>query len=155
MSELLARINEAVKESMRNRDQRRLGVLRLITSSIKQQEIANRTENSREPLNNTEILVVLERMIKQRVDAREQFIQASRDDLAAQEAYEIEIIREFMPLPLTQQDLENLIEQAFQVVQPKVASDMGKIISYLKPQLQGRADMKTVSEIVKNKLSLL
>lgn len=146
-------ILDEVKSAMKAKDQRRLTVLRLITAAIKQQEISNRTETARDPLTEAEIVTVLEKMIKQRRDSIEQFKSANRADLAEQEAFEVGIIEEFMPAQLSSTELEALINQSFELVQPKAPADMGKVMNHLKPLIQGRADMRVVSELVKKKMA--
>lgn len=155
MSQLLDKINASVKDAMKNRDQRRVTVLRLITSSIKQQEIANRSDGSRVELADSDILTVLERMVKQRLDAKAQFEGAQRTDLAEQEGYEIEIIRQFMPEMLSDEEIAQLIDAGIVELNARGPSDMGKLVSLLKPKIQGRVDMRLVSEMIKNKLNTL
>lgn len=155
MSNLLDSIQAATKDAMRAKNTQRLGVLRLISSAIKQYEIDSRSEGARTEINDDSIITVLSKMLKQRQDSIEQYEKANRPELAAQEAFEMDVIREFMPKPLSAEELESLIEQSIQTVNAKNAADMGKVLAHLKPLVQGKADMRQVSESVKQKLAQL
>lgn len=152
---LLLTIQEAVKIAMKARDQRRVDALRLMVSAIKQQEISNRSEASRESLNNDEVLQVLQKMVKQRRDAIAEFQKANRPDLEAQETYEVGVIEGFLPQQMTPEQIDEAVSDAIKVTQPKTSSDMGLVMAYLKPKLQGKADMRLVSDSVKKYLQSL
>lgn len=141
------RVQEDVKDAMRARDKRRLGALRLVSAAIKQREVDERTA-----LGDPEVLAVLDKMLKQRQDSLAQYEQAGRADLAAQEAYEIEVIREYLPAALRPEDLAELIDAAFAEAQPSSMRDMGRVMAILRPQVQGRADMGQVSALVRERL---
>ena len=147
-SELKSRIQDDVKTAMRARDRQRLQALRLITAAIKQREV-----DSREELDDGAVTAVLEKMLKQRRDSHQQYLDAGRDDLAGQEAYEIEIIESYMPEALDAAALESAIDAAIAESGASSMRDMGKVMGLLKPRLQGRADMGAVSASVKQKLS--
>ena len=146
--ELKNRISDDVKNAMRARDKPRLGVLRLLTSAIKQREVDERIE-----LNDTDVLQVLDKMVKQRRDSEAQFSQAGRAELAAQESFEIGILTEYLPAALSDEALHRLVDAA--VIDSGAASvkDMGKVMGILRPQVQGRADMGAVSAAVKARLN--
>nr|VFK37165.1 MAG: hypothetical protein BECKSD772F_GA0070984_101126 [Candidatus Kentron sp. SD]VFK39712.1 MAG: hypothetical protein BECKSD772E_GA0070983_100414 [Candidatus Kentron sp. SD]VFK79218.1 MAG: hypothetical protein BECKSD772D_GA0070982_104017 [Candidatus Kentron sp. SD] len=133
---------------MRAKDKRRLGVLRLVSAAIKQQEIDTRTA-----LSDGELLVVLEKMLKQRRDSREQFEKGGRPDLANQEAFEIEVIKTYMPTPFSAAEIDALLDQAIAEANAGSLKEMGKVMSLLKPRLQGRADMGAVSAKVRERIA--
>lgn len=145
--DLKTRIQDDVKAAMRARDRARLGVLRLVTAAIKQKEVDDRTR-----LDDTAVLGVLEKMIKQRRDSRDQFAQAGRQELADQEAFEIEVIQGYMPAALSASEVDALIEAAVAETGAATMKDMGRLMGVLKPRLQGRADMGEVSARVKARL---
>lgn len=149
MSESLkARIEEDVRAAMRARDKERLAVLRMVTAAVKQREIDGRTV-----LDDADVLAVLDKMVKQRKDAREQFESADRRDLVEKESYEIEVIQEYMPAALDDAEIENIVAAAVQACAATSMKDMGKVMSHLRPQVQGRADMGAVSAKVKERLA--
>ena len=148
MSPLAARIQEDVKAAMKARDKARLGVLRLITAAIKQKEVDERTE-----LNDDQVIAVLEKMVKQRKDSIAQYEKAGRTELAEQEAFEIGIIQEYLPEPLSEAEIDALITEAIKATGAAGMKDMGKVMGWLKPRLAGRADMGKVSQTIKQRLS--
>ena len=133
---------------MKAKDKPRLGVLRLITAAIKQREVDERIT-----LDDDQVLAVLEKMIKQRKDSIEQYEKAGRDELAQQEAFEIGIIQEYLPEPLSDAEIDALIAEAISSSGAASMKDMGKVMGMLKPKLAGRADMGQVSQIIKKQLS--
>ena len=142
-------LNADVKDAMRARDQKKLGVLRLITAAVKQIEVDERID-----VDDARMLVIFDKMSKQRLESIAQFKSAGRDDLVAQEEFELEIIRHYMPTPLSQPEIEQMIADAFASIQIQTMADMGKIMAHLKPQMQGRADMALVSAAVKAQLNI-
>lgn len=147
---LKGRIEEDVKAAMRARDRQRLGILRLCLAAIKQREVDERTT-----LDDTGVLAVLDKMVKQRRDSAQQYADAGRTDLADQESYEISVIQEYMPPALAAEDLDALIVATISRLDASSPKDMGKVMSALKPQVQGRADMNTVSARVRDQLGRL
>ena len=145
---LKQRIQDDVKDAMRARDKARLGVLRQVTAAIKQREVDERVE-----LGETDVVAVLDKMIKQRRDAESQYRDAGRAELAEQEAYEIEVIGAYMPEPLDEAALAALVDAAIAESGATSMREMGKVMGLLKPQLQGRADLGAVSAAVKARLS--
>ena len=147
LNTLKGQIQEDVKSAMRARDQKRLTALRLITAAIKQVEIDQRIE-----MDDTAVLAVLDKMVKQRRDSLEQYTTAGRDDLAAQEQFELELISAYLPEALSDENLAALIKQAVADTGASSIRDMGAVMNKLRPQVQGRADMKAVSNAVKQQL---
>ena len=148
MADLKTQINDDVKTAMREKDKARLATLRLITAAIKQKEVDERTE-----LNDEQVVAILEKMLKQRKDSIEQFEKAGRDELAAQEKSEIDIIQVYMPEQLSDDEIEALIKEAIASSGAESMKDMGKVMGQLKPKLAGRADMGAVSGKIKSLLS--
>ena len=137
-----------MKAAMRAKDKERLGTIRLIMAAIKQREVDERIT-----LGDTDILAVLDKMVKQRRDSITQFEQAGRQELADKEAAEIAVIQEFLPTALSESEVDTLITEAMSASGASSPQDIGKIMALLKPRLQGRADMGLVSRKVKEKLS--
>lgn len=146
--DLKTRINEAVKDTMRARDKLRLGALRLIMAEIKRVEVDERIE-----VDDARVLVILDKMLKQRAESERQYRDAGRNDLADVETFEIQLIREFMPAPLDEAEIDSLIEAALSESGAEDMRAMGKVMALLKPKLQGRADMAAVSARVKARLA--
>ena len=145
---LKQRIIEDMKAAMRAKNKGRRGAIRLILAAVKQREVDERIE-----LDDTAVLAVLDKMLKQRRDSISQFDKAGRDDLVAIERAEVGIIREYMPQPLSEGEITALIEEAVGAVGASSIKDMGKVMGALKPRLQGRADMGQVSTRIKQRLN--
>jgi len=142
------RINSDLKDAMRARDQHKLDALRLMTAAIKQIEVDERID-----VDEARMLVILDKLAKQRNESITQFKSAGRDDLVQQEQFELDLLHQYLPEPLSDADIKQLVDQAFIDVDAKVMSDMGKVMAQLKPLMQGRADMGKVSAMIKAKLS--
>jgi uncharacterized protein YqeY len=142
------RIQDDMKAAMKAADKRKLGVIRLILAAIKQREVDERIE-----LDDTQVLAVLDKMVKQRRDSIEQYTKADRDDLAAQERFEVEICQEYMPEALGEDELIALVDAAIASTGAATMKDMGKVMGQVKPKTQGRADMGAVSRLVKARLA--
>ncbi len=147
-SSLKARITEDMKSAMRAGDKTRLGAIRLIQSAIKQIEV-----DTRKTLSDSDVLTVLDKMAKQRRESIQAFEQAGRDDLASQERLELELIQQYLPEPLSDDEIQQLIDETIDAVGAESIKDMGKVIGQLKPRVQGRADMSAVSAQIKARLS--
>lgn len=145
---LKARIIEDMKTAMKARDKARLETIRLIQAAIKQYEVDKRT-----PAGDTEALVILDKMAKQRRDSIEQFEKAGRDDLVTKEQFQLEIIQGYLPAALNEAELKQLIETAIADSGASGPQDMGKVMGLVKPKAQGRADMRQVSTLVKQMLA--
>lgn len=144
---LKSRINDEMKAAMRARDKPRLGAIRLIQAEIKRIEVDERIE-----VDDERLLVVLDKMCKQRRDSITQYEQAGRTELADQEKLEIDVIQEFLPKQLTDDELNALIDEAISASGAESMKDMGKVMGQLKPKVQGRADMGAVSKLIKARL---
>lgn len=145
---LRQRIESDMKAAMRAKDKERLGTIRLILAAIKQKEIDERIT-----LTDTDILAVLDKMVKQRRDSISQFQQAGRQELADKETAEVTVIQEYMPEAMGESEVDAIIAEAITTVGASSPQDIGKIMGLIKPKLQGRADMGLVSRKVKEKLS--
>lgn len=148
MSALKNRINEAMKSSMKAKDKERTGVLRMILAECKRIEVDERIE-----LSDDRVLAILDKMTKQRRDSAQQYQDANRPELAEKENYEISVISEFLPEALSPQELESIVEKALADSGASGPGDMGKVMGLVKPQVQGRADMTAVSQLVRQKLN--
>ncbi|STX43926.1 Transamidase GatB domain protein [Legionella donaldsonii] len=142
------RLSNDLKDAMRARDKKTLDTLRLVTAAVKQVEVDERIVVDEERM-----LVILDKLAKQRKESIAQFQAAGRDDLVAQEQFELDLISQYLPEPLSEADIEALIAQALADIGAEKMSDMGKVMAQLKPQLQGRADMSKVSAMIKARLS--
>lgn len=147
-TELKSRITEDVKSAMRSGDKPRLATLRLVQAAIKQIEV-----DTRETLDDTGMLSVLEKMVKQRRESISQYGQAGRDDLVAVEEAELAIIQTYMPEALSEAEIQTMVDAALAESGASSVRDMGKVMTLLKPQMQGRADMAMVSGMVKARLN--
>ena len=141
------RITGDVKDAMRAKDKPRLATLRLITAAIKQREVDERIE-----LDDTQVTLVLDKMVKQRRESIVQFEKAGRDDLITIENNELEIITPYLPEQLGEDEINALIDAALEQTGASSIKDMGKVMGQLKPQLQGKADMGAVSALIKSRL---
>lgn len=146
-SQLKDAITDAMKSAMRAGEKKQLGTIRLILSAIKQVEV-----DTRKDLNDDDVLLILDKMVKQRRESITQYEKADRQELADIEKAEIEIIQAYLPEQLSEAEINDMIEQAISSTGAESMKDMGKVMGILKPQLQGRADMGAVSGIIKNKL---
>lgn len=148
MSELKARLTEAMKQAMRAKEKMRLGTIRMALAAVKQREVDERIE-----LDDAQVLATLDKLVKQRREAEAQYRDAGRDDLADTEAAERDVLSEFLPEPLSDGDLDALIQQSIQSTGAESMRDMGKVMAELKPQVQGRTDMGALSARVKAQLT--
>jgi uncharacterized protein len=145
---LIARIQEELRDAMRERDNARRDALRLILSSLQSAE-----KELQRPLNDQEELQVLQRERKRRVEAEEAFRAAGREEQADAEDFELEVLEEFMPEPLTEEQLEEIIDDAIAENGATSLRDLGRVMADVMPQVAGRADGSAVSQLVKEKLA--
>jgi uncharacterized protein YqeY len=145
---LKEKITEDMKTAMRAKDSERLGTIRLLLAAIKQREVDERIE-----LDDTAVLAVVDKMLKQRKDSITQFQQAGRDDLVQKEQAEVEVLKVYMPAALSDADVAAEVQQAVADTGAAGPQDMGKVMGVLKPKLAGRADMTAVSALVKAALT--
>lgn len=144
MSELKARLQSDMKSAMKAGEKEKLGVIRLIMAAIKQREVDERIE-----LNDGDVVAVLDRMVKQRRESIAQYDAAGRSDLSAVEAAEVEVIQDYLPQPLSETEIDDLIRSAIVETGAEGMSGMGKVMAVIKTPMQGRADMTLVSARVK------
>lgn len=148
MATLKDQLTDAMKSAMKAKEKDRLGVIRLILAECNRVEVDERIE-----LSDDRVLAILDKMVKQRRDSARQFQDAGRDELAAQENFEISVIRDFLPAALSEVELVAIIDSAIAETAAASPQDMGKVMAVVKPQIQGRADMGAASQLVKQKLS--
>lgn len=148
MDLLIDRIKDDMKASMKGGDKARLGVIRLILAAIKQVEVDERIV-----LDNERIIMVLDKMLKQRRESIRQFSEAGRDDLVAIEEAEIPVIQDFLPKALTETEIDLMVKDAVAESGAESIKDMGKVMALLKVKMQGRADMSVVSNKIKASLA--
>lgn len=145
---LKATLQKEQIKTMKAGDKKRRQVIRLMMSAIKQIEI-----DSRKELSDDDIIAVLGKMLKQRRDSYTQYTDAGRNDLAEQEAFEITVIKEYLPQALSEDEVAVIIDEIIASTGAASPKDMGKVMGQLKAKLQGRADMGAASTLVKQKLS--
>jgi len=148
MSDLQKQIQASAISAMKSGDKERLKIIRLMTSSMKQVEVDERIE-----LDDARVIAILDKMVKQRRESIAQFKIAERDDLVKQETFEIDIIQEFLPQALSEDEITNIIKQAIEKTGANSIKDMGKVMGLVRPQIIGRADMGEVSGRIKSQLS--
>ncbi|MEN9465707.1 MAG: hypothetical protein RL217_1888 [Pseudomonadota bacterium] len=147
MSTLVESVKEAVKAAMRAKEKERLQALRSITAEFKRVEVDERIE-----VDDARALAILDKMTKQRRDSLAQYKAAGRDELAAVEQFEIDVINAFLPEALSEAELAKLVAEAVTQSGAAGMQDMAKVMGILKPQVQGRADMAQISKLVKAQL---
>jgi len=145
---LQARILADMKEAMRAKDQTRLEAVRLLRAAIQRREVDEQIE-----LDDDGVLAIVQKMIKQGHDAIEQFKRGNRSDLVDSEAQTIKVLEVYLPKQLDGSEIQQLLEQAMSETGATSQRDMGKVMGWLKPKIQGRADMGSVSSAVKQRLS--
>jgi uncharacterized protein YqeY len=148
MSDLQKQIQGAVISAMKAGEKERLAIIRLMTSAMKQIEVDERIE-----LDDARVIVILDKMVKQRRESIAQFKTAGRDDLVKQESYEIDIIQEFLPQALSEEEVDDIVNQAIEKTGAASIKDMGKVMGIVKPQIIGRADMGEISGRIKSLLT--
>jgi uncharacterized protein YqeY len=145
---LLNELKEAQKDAMRSKDKLSLGTIRMALAAVKQREVDERIE-----LNDTDVLQILTKLVKQRQESIVQFVKGNREDLAEIERNEIAVVQRFLPQPLTEDEVNAVVEDAISKTGANSIKDMGKVMGAVRGQLQGRADMGVVSGIIKSKLN--
>ena len=148
MSALKDRLTEAMKDAMRAKEKFRLGVIRMALSEIKRIEVDERVE-----VEDRRCLQIIDKMVKQRRDAAQQFTDGNRPDLSETELAEVEILKEFLPAPLSDAEIIAMIDAAVASTGASGPQGMGQVMGVIKPQVQGRADMQHVSQLVKSRLN--
>ncbi len=145
---LVARIKTSMKEAMKAREKERLATIRLIQAEFKRVEVDERIE-----IDEARALAIMDKMVKQRRDSISQFESAGRDELAAIERAEINVIQEFLPQQLSEDEILAIVDDALSGIDATGMAAMGPLMGIIKPKLQGRADMGAVSKLVKAKLT--
>jgi uncharacterized protein len=140
-------ITEHMIAAMRSGDTKRRDAIRLLQAAIKQREVDERIE-----MDDAMVIVVIEKMIKQRKDSITQYVAAKREDLADIERYEVGVLQAYMPKALNDSEVESIVEEVISLIGAKKPQEMGKVIAALRPKLAGRADMGKVSALVKSRL---
>lgn len=151
---LRQKIQEDVKIAMRNKEALRLETLRMLLASIKQREIDSRVTAGNQLLTDTQIIAVIDKMIKQRQESIDQYQKGNREDLAAKEAAEIAILAIYLPSQLTENEITSLIQQAITETNATSVKDMAKVMSIIKNKAQGRADIGKISATIKQLLMI-
>jgi hypothetical protein len=145
---LITEIEDEVKEAMLARDTQRRDALRLILSSLRAAE-----KDLQRPLSDGEELQVLQRERKKRIEAAEAFHGAGRDEQAAKEEAELAVLQEFMPEPLSEEELEQIVDDAIAENGATSLQDLGRVMADVMPQIAGRADGSAVGQLVREKLA--
>lgn len=141
------RINEDIKNAMKEKDNFKLGVIRMVKGAIQLAKI-----NLKHELSDEEVIDVISKQIKMRKDSINEFNKAGRTDLAEQNQKEIDILNEYMPEQLSESEINEIIEQTFSKINPTSQKQMGLIMKEISPKLKGKADMGEVNKIIKSKL---
>ncbi|PPB81184.1 hypothetical protein LV82_01226 [Albidovulum inexpectatum] len=147
------RISEALKDAMKSKDADRLSTLRLITAAIRDREIARRGESGEGELDETEVLSILDRMVKQRQESARAYEEGGRLELAEKERAEIRVIEEFLPKRLTEEEVESAIDAAIAETGATGIRDMGRVMAALKAKYAGRMDFGAAGPKVKARLA--
>ncbi|MFT5705512.1 MAG: hypothetical protein ACI8SK_001471 [Shewanella sp.] len=144
---LVDQLKEQMKDAMRAKAKVRLGTIRMALAAVKQIEV-----DTRETLTDDQAIAVLTKMVKQRRDSIVQYSAAGRDELAAIEAEEIKVLEEFLPQPLSEEEIVQLVDASIVEMQASSMADMGKVMGALKPKVLGRADMAAIGAMIRAKL---
>lgn len=144
---LRSQISEDMKTAMRAKDSARLSAIRLLLAAMKQREVDERIE-----LDDTQVIEIIEKMLKQRRDSISQYEAANRHDLADVEKFEVEVLKTYLPQPLTDAEVDAIIAKVIGETGAAGVKDMGKVMGLVKPQIVGRADVAKVSGLIKAKL---
>lgn len=146
-------LQQEVQQAMKAKASERLSILRMINAKIKDQEINNRTTGKE--LQDSDIIALMNKMVKQAQDSIQEYKKANRQDLVQKEEAEIQVIMEFMPKPLSEEEVKNAVAQAIAEIKPTGKQDMAKVINYVKNKYVGQVDMAKVSLQVKEYLNTL
>ena len=147
MSPLKNTLTEAMKDAMRAKEKFRLGVIRMALAEIKRVEVDERID-----VDDPRCLAIIDKMSKQRRDAANQFVDGGRQDLADNELAEVEVLKEFLPAQLSENEIIALIDETIATTGASGPQGMGKVMGQLKSKVQGRADMQVISQLVKERL---
>ncbi len=142
------RILNDIKEAMKAQDKELLSVIRMVKGAMQLEEI-----NLKRELNDDEVISVIQKQIKTRKESIEEFKKANRTDLVEKTSKEVEILNKYMPEQLSVEEVNKIIDEAFELIKPTSMKDMGKIMSEINPKIKGKADMSYVSSTIKEKLN--
>ena len=145
---LKVKINEDMKSAMRSKDSARLGAIRLLQSALKQKEVDERID-----IGDGDVLTIIEKMLKQRRDSIDAFKKADRQDLVEKEEFEVTVLMQYMPEPLEEVEVLNIIDKAIKNLSASSMKDMGAVMNAVKSELSGKANMADVSQKIKSKLT--
>ena len=145
---LKEKIKDDIKQAMRDKNESRLGTLRMLSAAIQRREVDERIQ-----LDDTQVIVVIEKLVKQGRESIEQYVKGGRQELADKESSEIALYQAYLPQQLSEAEVDKLVVEAIASAGASSIKDMGKVMGILKPKLQGRADMGLVGSKVKTKLS--
>ncbi|MDX1569407.1 MAG: GatB/YqeY domain-containing protein [Xanthomonadales bacterium] len=148
MADIKERLQADMKSAMKAREKDRLGTIRMALAEIKQREV-----DGQKALDEATEVAILDKMVKQRRESAEQYDQGGRDDLAEKERAEIEVLKQYLPTPMTAEEIEAAVAEAIDSAGAESIRDMGKVMGLLRPRVQGRVDMQEVSTLVRSKLS--
>ncbi|GAB3795347.1 GatB/YqeY domain-containing protein [Virgibacillus kimchii] len=146
---LLERLNQDMKQAMKNKDKQTLGVIRMVKASIQNEAI----KLGKNTLSEDEELTVLSKEVKQRKDSLQEFKSAERDDLVEKTESEINILQEYMPKQLSNEELETIVQSTIEEVNATSKKDIGKVMSAIMPKVKGKADGSQINQIVQKKLN--
>ena len=141
------KIKSEIVEAMKAHNKERLAVLRMVKAAVDLDHIDNKVE-----INDDLVLSVILKQVKMREDSIEQYSKSARSDLVEKETIELNILKEFLPAPLTEEELDELITEAIEEVKPTGMKDMGKVMGYLSPKVKGRTDQKALAVKIKERL---
>ena len=148
LTSIYNRLREDTNKALKQRKKERVAALRLILAEMKRVEV-----DEREQVSDARALQILDKMTKQRRDSHTQFSEAGRQDLADQEKFELDVIAEYMPTPLSDNEVEQIVVRSIEKLEQKSMKEMGKVMADIQASVQGRADMKDIASLVKKKLS--
>jgi len=149
MKDIKSKLNEMLKEALKNKDQAKLNVIKLLKTSITNEEI----KTGQKELNEEQIISVINREVKKRKEAIEEFKKVGKLERAEEEEKELNILLEFLPKQLTIEEIDKLIDNAINQTGAQSAKDIGKVMGFLMKEIKGKADGKLVNELVLKKLS--
>lgn len=147
---LFNQINEDIKTSMKNKDAFKLSVIRMVKGAMQLEVI-----NKKRDLNDDEVIAIVAKQIKMRKDSIEEFKKASRDDLVEKTQKEVDILVTYMPKQLSEEEINKVIDEVFEIVKPSSMKDLGMIMKEISPKVKGKADMSEVNRLIKEKLNNL
>ena len=147
-SEIKDKLTQEMKSAMKNKQKERLGVIRTLLAAVKQREVDERIE-----VDDSILLAILDKQLKQRKESAKIYREANRNELAENEEFEMSVIQDFLPQALSEDEISAIINEAISSTGATAMKDMGKVMAQIKPKVQGKADMGEVSKLIKSQLS--